>query len=249
MTPSLHTRETREAAREVKFVIAPDVATRVLEWSRDRMAPDPHGSGPAGDEYRPTTIYFDTAGFDVYGRRGSYGRSKYRVRRYGASPTIFLERKMRTDEVLNKRRTSVPIEQLPALTSTNLDDEWEGLWFRKRLEARRLLPVCQVSYRRTARVTMGPYGPIRLTLDQDLRAMVATEVAFHSGEGDRVLTERVILEMKFLADMPSLFKQAVEEFALQPSACSKYRTSLDALGGPPRALAHGSEKEEERWQA
>jgi hypothetical protein len=96
---------------------------------------------------------------------------------------------------------------------------------------------------------MGPYGPIRLTLDQDLRAMVATEVAFHSGEGDRVLTERVILEMKFLADMPSLFKQAVEEFALQPSACSKYRTSLDALGGPPRALAHGSEKEEERWQA
>src|SRR5262245_56645787 len=192
MTPSLHTRETREAAREVKFLIAPDVAGRVLQWARDRMAPDPHGSGPAGDEYRPTTIYFDTAGFDVYKRRGSYGRSKYRVRRYGASPAIFLERKMRTSEVLTKRRTACPLDELARITAAKIDGDWEGHWFRKRLEARRLMPVCQFAYRRTARVTMGPYGPIRLTLDQDLRATVATEITFHTGEGERVLADRVI---------------------------------------------------------
>ena len=75
--------ETREAAREVKFMVPLDVAARILEWSRSRLSPDPYAGGDAGDEYRTTSLYFDTEDLAVYHRRGSYRRSKYRVRRYG----------------------------------------------------------------------------------------------------------------------------------------------------------------------
>ena len=37
-----------------------------------------------------------------------------------------------------------------------------------------------------------------------------------------------IVEMKFRAAMPAVFKQIVEEFALQPQRLSKYRLGLEA---------------------
>src|SRR6187549_3939945 len=108
MLQGFNTRETREAAREVKFLVTPDLAERILEWSRSRLAPDPHASGASGDEYQTTSLYFDTNAFAVYHRQGSFKRSKYRIRRYGSSDMVFLERKLRTSTMLSKRRTTVP---------------------------------------------------------------------------------------------------------------------------------------------
>jgi len=44
------------------------------------------------DEYQTTSLYFDNASYDVFNRRGSFGRSKYRIRRYGEESSAFLER-------------------------------------------------------------------------------------------------------------------------------------------------------------
>ncbi len=65
--------------------------------------------GPFGDEYRTTSVYYDTPAYDVFHRRGSFGRSKYRIRRYGDEQTVFLERKLRQPAVLAKRRTSLSL--------------------------------------------------------------------------------------------------------------------------------------------
>ena len=97
-----------------------DVAARILEWSRSRLSPDPYAGGDAGDEYRTTSLYFDTEDLAVYHRRGSYRRSKYRVRRYGTSEVVFLERKLRTAHLLNKRRTVVPITEMPKVGEDDL---------------------------------------------------------------------------------------------------------------------------------
>ena len=95
-----HIREVRPHAHELKFVIGPDVAPRIRRWARIHLDADIHGTGPFGDEYRTTSVYFDTDDYDVFNRRGSFGRSKYRIRRYGDEDAFFLERKMRRPGVL-----------------------------------------------------------------------------------------------------------------------------------------------------
>ena len=82
-------------------------ANGFVQWARTFLGADPHGTGPFGDEYRTSTLYFDTAEGHVFHRWGSYGRAKYRIRRYGDSNVAFLERKLRRPGMLVKRRTQV----------------------------------------------------------------------------------------------------------------------------------------------
>ncbi len=229
MSQAISTRETRECAREVKFVIDPDTAARVRAWARARLSPDPYASGTEGDQYLTTSLYLDTDGLDVFNRRGSYGRSKYRIRRYGSSDVVFLERKMRTSSLLTKRRTIVALDSLRHLDEPAVDAGWPGLWFYKRIRARKVHPTAQVAYARTARVGAGAWGPMRLTLDEQLRAQPANGLVFEPAAGIPVLENQTILELKFRVEMPALFRQLVEEFTLAPAAISKYRLSVDAL--------------------
>jgi hypothetical protein len=229
MLQASSTRETREAAREVKFLVTPSVAAAVLEWARPRLAPDPYANGEAGDEYHTTSLYFDTDALAVYHRRGSFKRSKYRIRRYGTADVVFLERKLRTSHMLTKRRTTVPIDDLTCLAEHRLDPAWAGYWFSQRIEARRLSPVCQVAYHRHARVGIGPYGPLRLTFDDQIVAQPAVGFSFQPHGGIAVLQTHSIIEMKYRVDMPAVLRQLVEKFALEPASVSKYRLSIEAL--------------------
>ena len=228
MNEKAASREIRECASEIKFVVDGETAARVRERARGLLSPDPHASGPAGDEYGITTIYFDTYDFDVYHRRGSYRRAKFRVRRYGEEDGVFLERKLRTSELLSKRRTRVGLDELPRLAGVEADQGWTGRWFHRRLAVRRLQPVCQVAYQRTARVGLTDEGPIRLTLDEGLHGWPVDAAAFESSDRPRELTSRIIMELKFRGEMPGLFKRLVEEFTLRPSRVSKYRLGIAA---------------------
>jgi hypothetical protein len=231
MSPSTDQRENREFAAEIKFLLSPTLAARVGEWARQRLAPDPHAAGDTGGAYQITSLYFDTAELDVFHRRGSYGRSKYRIRRYGSSVTVFLERKLKTRGLVTKRRSLVPVDELLQLPGRVAKPGWTGWWFHRRLLARGLEPVCQIGYQRTARVAMTPRGPIRLTLDRNVRAAAIADPGFDDGwPGVPVLDDQVILELKFRHETPLLFKRLVEEFALMPRPISKYRLAAAALG-------------------
>src|SRR5690606_24188331 len=136
--------------------------------ARERFPADPHGTGPSGDQYHITSIYLDTAAFDVFHRRGSYRRSKYRIRRYQEDGAIFLERKLRTGNRLAKRRTPAGLETLPHLGNGGPPAGDPAHWFQRRLALRRLLPVCQIGYLRTARMTTTPGEHARITFDEAL---------------------------------------------------------------------------------
>jgi hypothetical protein len=253
-----HIREVRPHACELKFVIGPDLAPKIRQWARVHLEADTHGTGPFGDEYRTTSVYFDTEDYDVFHRRGSFGRSKYRIRRYGDEDASFLERKMRQPGILAKRRTRVPLVTLERLSTPACADDWPGYWFHRRVTARRLNPVCQVAYSRMARGVIRNGEMVRLTLDGDVRALPAPEVrsafakaparprrssksvgGFASDEGVPALAtvpsmpalaNRLILELKYRGAPPALFRQLVEELALTPQAVSKYRLGVVALG-------------------
>ena len=224
-------RENREFASELKFVVSRALAEQIRDWARARLSPDPNASDGSIDAYQITSLYFDTKHFDAFHRRGSFGRSKYRIRRYEASEVAFLERKLKTRGLLCKRRSVVKLDELKRLGDNEPERGWAGFWYHQRLLARRLNPVCRISYRRTARVSMTGYGPIRLTLDDDIRALDANGLVFDGDkEGIRLTEEQIIIELKYHCEMPVLFKLLVEEFALNPQPISKYRLAAVALG-------------------
>lgn len=215
---------------EIKFVVEAALGAEIRDWARLRLAPDPHGAGPFSDEYRVSSLYFDTPGRDVFHRRGSYGRSKYRVRRYCAEPNVFLERKLRTGVRLAKRRTPIDLDLLPQLASANGAHGEATAWFRRRVALRQLRPVCQVSYLRTARMGDTADGPARLTLDHSLTASATEAFSFDTAPDTPLLATAMILELKYRGAVPGVFKALVEAFALQPRRASKYRAAAGALG-------------------
>lgn len=223
------TRDRRPYAAELKFLVAPDVGQAIRTWARTHLTADPHGRGPHNDQYTTTTIYTDTPSQDVFHRRASYGRSKYRVRRYDTSDVVFLERKLRTRSLLSKRRAVVRIDELDRLAGSPIGDRWVGDWFAERLVARQLAPVCQVTYDRTARVTQTPYGLARLTVDEHLAAREVRGWAYEPPDYSAVLAGRQILELKYTVAMPAVFKALLETFGLVPEPVSKYRLSAASL--------------------
>jgi hypothetical protein len=216
---------------EIKFVVDAATGGRIREWARARLAPDPHGAGPFADEYRVSSLYFDTAARDVFHRRGSYGRSKYRIRRYHDEPSVFLERKLRSGSRLSKRRTTIDIGTLPLLAGEPAFNGHATTWFLRRVAVRGLHPVCQVSYQRMARMTAD--GLARVTLDRAMHGIATEAFSFESRPATPLLDGTMILELKYRLVMPAVFKQLVEEFALQPQRSSKYRVAAGILGLVP----------------
>jgi hypothetical protein len=229
MSATIDMRENRSFASEIKFLIGPALAGLIGGWVRSRLAPDPNATEGAGEKYRVTSLYFDTESFDVFHRRGSFGRSKYRIRRYGSGDDVFLERKLRTGGLLTKRRSLVTSNEMDLLSGPEAVSSWDGFWFHRRLLRRRLAPVCQIGYVRTARVAMTNCGPIRLTLDEHLHARRAEGLRF-GGSGAPIFSGAVVLELKFRCAMPLVFKDLVEKFSLNPRSFSKYRVAAAALG-------------------
>ena len=227
--PADRTRDIRAFTSETKFLVPAAFGEPLRQWARHHLVADPHGHGPHGDEYLTTTLYFDTPAFDVFHRRGSYGRSKYRIRRYNGSADVFLERKLRRPRMLTKRRTPVPLQALAHLDAD--PDSWSGRWFHRRLALRKLRPVCEISYHRIARGIDGPSGSIRLTLDERLMAHRIERPAFGEvADGSPFVEGQMILELKYREPAPAVFKRLVEEFGLIPCAVSKYRLGMAALG-------------------
>ena len=235
MSPSTDVRERREFASEIKFIVPSALAEQLSDWARAHLMADPNAGGASGDTYRITSLYFDTEAFDVFNRRGSFGRSKLRVRRYGATELLFLERKLRTRGLLAKRRSIISPRELDRLAEEEPDRHWLGYWFHRRLLARGLKPVCQVSYQRLARVAMTPYGPIRLTIDCDLHGTPVDGLKFTGEKGSPLLDGSSILELKFRRELPVLFKNLLQEFALNPQPFSKYRQAVKILDPAPAA--------------
>jgi hypothetical protein len=226
-----HSHETRWLARELKFLVTPECASQLKAWARQHLEADPFASPEMGDAYLTASLYFDTPRFDVFRENGSYGRAKYRVRRYGRDDMVFLERKLKNHQMVVKRRSIVSIADLARLKAGNETDlDWEGGWFHRRIAMRGLTPVCQVAYQRTARIANTGAGLIRLTIDQDLRAIPAGAPAFdHDKAGVNLLEDALIVEMKFREAMPDLFAKVIEEFGLEPAAISKYKLAVRHL--------------------
>jgi hypothetical protein len=225
-----HVRYINRFTSETKLLVNARLGDVFRGWAGERLGPDPHGAGAFRDQYGVTSVYLDTAEHAVYHRRGSYGRSKYRIRHYQNDHAAFLERKLRTRLRLTKRRTRIPLESVDGLRLDNLDPTHPGYWFFRRVTLRRLRPVCVIRYARTARMAETPEGPVRMTLDVSVIASPTNLVTLNASPCYPLVEGQMILELKYSGVFPRIFKDLVDEFHLTPRPASKYRFAVQALG-------------------
>jgi len=220
---------------ETKFLIPLEKAPAILEWARREMDGDPHGNGDHRDEYLVQSIYLDTPEWHVFRKIGSYGRAKYRIRRYSDENWLFLERKLKRGGIVRKKRTTIGLDELPGF-----QNHVNGLWYDRRLSLRQLKPACYIQYHRIARQKMTSDGLLRLTLDRALHFNTDVSPWSWPGTGGtQFLTGRAILELKYPQSLalPALAKRIVTEFNLSPGPASKYRMALRASHLAPQVLA------------
>ena len=216
-------------ASEMKFVVDATVADSITAWAKQHLAADPHAAENE-DGYHVNSLYLDTPNFDTFRRRPGFRRRKFRLRRYGNESTIWLELKRKRNGLVRKRRVSVAETEWSQHISQPSDLDWEGAWFRRRLDQCQLRPVCQVTYRRSARIGTSATGPIRLTIDRDLFATVAADWRVPSSplSGEPLLSGQRIVELKFRDVLPASFRGLIQDLQLAPSSFSKYRESVAA---------------------
>jgi hypothetical protein len=75
-------------------------------------------------------------------------------------------------------------------------------------------------------------------MDRKIRSLPTSQLEFEgSSEGLALLTNETILELKYRKSLPALFKNLIQELALNPQPVSKYRLSMEAFStkspGPP----------------
>jgi hypothetical protein len=229
LSPALARAFGGPPAYEIKFLLDPDRAERVEEWARRHMSFDPHADPARGHTYRIHTLYLDTPRLEMFRRVPGHKRHKFRVRRYGTEPFVFLERKTKTGDWVAKRRTKIDDGELMRLFAAPADPAWPGHWFRRRLAVRGLRPSCQVSYDRVAHISPGPIGALRLTLDRQVQCAPAAGWGLGELPSARpALHDDVIVELKYRAAMPAVFKALLAHLGMCPQQTSKYRLGVAA---------------------
>lgn len=239
LSPSIQrTVGEQMAAFEMKFLIHDSVAARVESWAVDAMQRDAFADLANGGAYQTTTLYLDTPQHDVFHRAKGFRASKFRLRRYGSEPRIYLERKTRQGDRVSKRRCDVPMCEMETLSKGALDEAWPGAWFHERVLGFPLQPSCRLTYDRTAFVKLTDDGPVRMTLDRRIRGLMAGAwdlTPLDAGHG--ILPEHVICEFKFRGTMPGLFKEVIHTLQLEAGSVSKYRRMMLAAGMTPSEAA------------
>ncbi len=228
LSPSL--RRGAGPAHEVKFVLPLAEALDAEAWAREHLTPDPHGVNGA---YRTLSIYCDTSALDVFHRSKGYKRSKYRIRRYENGEFLHLEKKSRKGERVKKKRSVVPLDALGLIEGSDPEPAWEWGWFPRQVRFRSLAPAARLEYTRTAFLGDCAEGPMRLTIDRDLygepfRGWQALPLE----NGRELLAGRAVLELKYGAVLPPLFRELMGRLPVASGGASKYRLCMNAWGLP-----------------
>jgi len=233
LSPSLW-KNREEPAFELKFQLPEERAAALAAWAEAHLQRDPHCLAEMGFSYLVHGLYFDTPGFDVFHRSPGYKKKKYRLRRYGSNAKIFLEQKRKSGGKVAKRRIEVEEPELEKLREIPTESDWTGNWFHRRITMRNLQPTCGISYQRQAFYGANAEGPLRLTLDRNVRTRLANQwTVAEVMDGLPMLTGQVLLELKFRKHLPAVFKGLMQDFNLTPGSLSKYRLAIESLGVAP----------------
>jgi hypothetical protein len=216
-------------AYEIKFLLSEEQAREAEARLLRALLPDPHCDPVLGGMYAITSLACDGPGFGVFFRDEKMKNRKYRVRRYGGSGVVYLERKRSRQGRVRKRRVEAPLAALSAMATGRADDV-AHTWFVRELGTHELTPVCRVRYLRRALFGACAEGPMRVTFDRNIRGALAPGWSLDFDAQERPLLDGVVVcEFKFHNAMPSPLKALVAAMRLEATGISKYRTCVRAF--------------------
>lgn len=242
LSPSL-VQERRGAAKEIKFLLNWNLLEGIESDIGKALSLDPYCVNQPESSYLVESLYLDTTDRKVLHRQDGYRKHKYRVRRYGQSGPLFVERKTKRNSIVQKFRTAIEFSDLATIprqagleTDTKQGEEanpWKGAWFRDEISTKQLQPACKLSYFRRAYFGEISNIAVRVTIDRDLTASLQNEWAIDTSDPMHCVLpldqSTFILELKFVDELPLLFKKLIADFQLSPATFSKYRNSIGKL--------------------
>jgi hypothetical protein len=207
--------------------------------------PDKFAAKHAGNQYTVRSIYFDTAGFDMYHTKRDHlaHRMKVRLRSYNEmaeANAVFFEIKRKYEGPIVKNRATLPFSVVKAIFNGAPLDQYLPVTdkadnvrrFFYQLRSRNLQPVVNVIYEREVYLSNIPdaANDLRITLDKNLRCVPYPSVSELYMERDlRYPLERdFILEVKFNNYCPAWLRPMLAQMDLRKEPASKYVLSMDA---------------------
>ena len=230
-SPSLDKVRSLMPARELKVLLDESLACEVESRLRPLLTLDPHCQ--ADGNYGLTTLYCDTPRFEVFHRQGRYRLFKFRLRRYGDSSHIYLERKSKQGTRVRKQRTQIDSCEVGRLAAERAEQDWVGARYHRHLLRNLFRPVCLLQYNRVAYFGATEFSSVRLTFDRQIRGSLATKWSLTApNDATALLPGKVVCEFKYRGSLPLLFKSAVHSLQLITCGVSKYRHCLQTVGVP-----------------
>jgi VTC domain len=207
--------------------------------------PDKFAAKHEGNQYTVRSIYFDTAGFDMYHSKRDHlaHRMKVRLRSYNTEAetnSVFFEIKRKYEAPIVKNRAALPFSAVKAifkgeplgefLPETDKADNIRRFLYQ--YHRRRLNPVVNVIYEREVYISnlSDKENDLRITLDKNLRCVPYPAISelYKERNLQFPLHNEFILEVKFNHYCPAWLRPMLAQLELRKEPASKYVISIDA---------------------
>ncbi len=220
--------------REIKYLLSDDTYRRIRPVLEDHMEVDAHSRN--GEFYTICNVYYDTECHDLIRKsieKPAY-KEKLRLRSYGvAGPKdkVFLEIKKKFNGRVNKRRTSLKLEDAYHYIRTKEKPVARNYMNRQvfreidnLMDRYSLKPMLYLSYDRNAYFGKEDEG-FRVTFDTNIhtrRQDVRLDIGIF---GDRLIPPGIwIMEAKAEKALPLWFAKLLSTYKIYPTSFSKYGT-------------------------
>lgn len=228
---------------ELKYIITKEQQAELVEHLHMHMNLDTYGDNEG--KYNIVSLYYESDDFDIYNETVNRlrFRQKLRLRVYddaNLASSSFIEVKQKFKNVVNKRRSVIPLheaydllnrndatdEQMLATHASNYQILKEAVHFKQLYS---LHPKSIVSYDRQAFTGINE-PDLRVTFDYNLRTR-ADDLRVENGPyGELILDENlVILEVKISNSVPFWLSRILSNMNLSKQGFSKYCTSIDLI--------------------
>jgi hypothetical protein len=220
---------------ESKFIISDDIYRKIKPLMEEYMEVDAHSRN--GEFYSICNIYYDTPDNEIIRKsieKPAY-KEKLRLRSYGVAggkDWVYLEIKKKFNGRVNKRRTSILLEDAYHYLATKQKPEPRGRMNEQILNeidfmVQRYLvlkPALFLSYDRNAMFGIEDKD-LRITFDTNIRTR-RQNVGLDTGNyGDLLLPEGLwVMEVKVKNTIPFWLAELLAVYKIYPASFSKYGT-------------------------
>lgn len=222
---------------EEKYIVTKAQYEKMVSLFGTMMKCDEYSKN--GKFYQICNIYYDTADNNLIRTsllKPRY-KEKFRLRSYGTpkeDTKVFLEVKKKYNGIVNKRRSTLSLQEAYEFTDTNVIPEIKPYMneqvlkeLRYSLSLYKLQPKVFISYERRA-FFGAEDDSFRVTFDRNIitrRYDVALEKGVY---GEKLIKDNtMILEVKYTERMPLWFIAIIRKLGLEKGSFSKYGTEYN----------------------